>query len=205
MSMPIGINPQPASIPEMSERANALIMRLGLKYKLADEALELKTILNTLLWMLRINSLASSELSERRDANEIDAAADHFQNVTPSLNDLSTLVPQIAQYSAELGTHVAQLINMLEASREPNTPEDQIVPADLTSPPTVDYSSNKPPVVSWKSIKKDHSILLALVRGYRFLLESDDETLNNLYPSRLALISKIRGLELKAISTGTEI
>jgi hypothetical protein len=205
MSMPTDINPKPASIPEMSERANALIMRLGLRHKLADEALELKTILDTLLWMLRVNSLASSELSERRDESEIDHAVAHFQSVTPSLDDLSTLVPQVAQYSSELSTQVAQLLCMLEATREPNTPEDLIVSSDLSSPPAVDYSSERPPVVSWRAIKKDHSILLALVRGYRFLLESDDEAIHSLYPSRLALVGKIRGLELKAVSTGTEI
>jgi hypothetical protein len=188
----------------MSERANALITRLSLKHKLPGEALDAKEIMDSLLWRLRISSLANSELSERHEEKILEDVSAEAREASPKMLELNALAADVSDLSPELGARVAQLVRLLVATKI-ETPEDLIEPSDMSTKPRIDYTSDRPAPGAWKAVQRDHATLLALVRGYRFLVESSDESLQEYYPSRLALVGKIRGVELKAISSGTEI
>ena len=194
-----------SSVPEVSEQINGIAAKLTFKHKAPELAKEVKDLFDRLVWALKIQTLASSELSERQEHNELNNAHEKFVQLTPALAQFSDIVHNAYQHSDEHGRQVFQLVSMLAASSCDciRTPESI---AAMDAPKSgVDYDAEQMPVNSWKAIKKDHSVLLALVRGYRVLIEADDKTVQERYPSRLALVSKVRGLELKAASTGTVI
>lgn len=194
-----------SSVPEVSEQINCIAAKLTFKYKVPELAKEVKDLFDRLVWALKIQTLASSELSERQEHNELNNAHEKFIQLTPALAQFSDIVHTAYEHSEEHGRQVMQLVAQLAASSCDciRTPESI---AALDAPKSgVDYEAEQVPTGSWKAIKKDHSVLLALVRGYRFLIEADDKTIQERYPSRLSLVSKVRGLELKAASTGTVI
>jgi hypothetical protein len=173
-----------SSVPEVSEQINGIAAKLTFKHKAPELAKEVKDLFDRLVWALKIQTLASSELSERQEHNELNNAHEKFVQLTPALAQFSDIVHNAYQHSDEHGRQVFQLVSMLAASS-----------CDCIRTPESISSIDAP----------NHSVLLALVRGYRFLIEADDKTVQERYPSRLALVSKVRGLELKAASTGTVI
>lgn len=193
------------TIPELSESINAIVSKLAFHHKLPEIASEVKKMLDQLIWALKIQTIASSELMERREESQIDLSRAEFAAATPALLDLVELPSKVSEFSPDLGCKVRKLLVLLAAANLPATPDD-IAASDMPlNRDQVDYDSEVQPPNSWRAIKRDHAVLLALVRGYRFLLEGSDEAVLDRYPSRLALVSKVRGLELKAASTGTVI
>jgi hypothetical protein len=193
----------PVSLSELSERSNNLVMKLRMECKQPALADDLRGLFDQYAWVVRLHQLAAEESADRREVADLQFAHETLAATSPDMMDVVHFAADVEKFSPRLATTARQLLTMLTCGQVDESAFYLDQPED--TPNSVDYTASKPMPNTWRKVQRDHEILLALVRGYRFLLEADDRTLRHHRMTRLKLIRSIRGIEVRAAAKGTVV
>lgn len=189
------------SIQELNETANALVMKLRMTCKQPELADDVHNVLEQFRFLLKIHQVAAEDVAESRDLADLESARTLIAKSSPRLGELIDFPAMCYRHNSGLG-RVAELILGMLMRDSLDLDAFKIEPMPASTNP-IDYSADKPEPNTWKLVKRDHAVLLALVRGYRYLMEADDTMLADSGHTRINLIRRIRGLEVKAAASGT--
>jgi hypothetical protein len=173
----------------LAEAANVLVIKLRMECKQPHLADEVKSLFDKTFSSMRsettnINKdpieLAKKCMDDQPDVEDVIKAVDKLRGSDPALYDV--------------------VVNTIIASIPMSLPE-----SDIDSSKGVDYRSAKPLKGTWPLVQRDHNVLLALARAYRFLSGASESELQLYGHSRTTLATKIRALEISAAIQGIEI
>lgn len=177
--------------PTMSfaESANTLVIKLRMQCKQPELADEVKDLFERMLYSLKAYSVEDVSLKHK-----IDEAKTSFDDV-PDLKDMLGSLSNLKNIDEATYETVVNLLST--AASFPDTAID--------CKKDVDYSCCKPSKGTWPLVQRDHGVLLALSRAYRFMVDASDTELSEYGHSRTSLARKIRALEISAAVRGIEI
>ena len=187
-----------AELGDISQDANAVVAKVALVCKQPDVAAEVRAVFSRLMSM---NAEQGRVLAYTIAPSTMDAAHDVAQacgshKAVPVCRELlRSDVPEDRERGIQMFENLVANLSSgcLDAGLPLNTPNHE----------TVDWSSDTP--CAWSAARRDHDTLLALVRGYRFLVEASDAGLQDAGMTRAQLMRKIRGVELRACMEGIAV
>ena len=187
-----------SELGDIAQDANALVARVALTCKQPALAAQVKECFSRLMAM---NAEQGRALAHTVDPSAVEAAHDaaracgRHQSVNVCRSMLRSSDPAERDQGVLLFEDI--VANLASGTLDVG---QSVTPA---APETINWSSETPG--DWSTARRDRDVLLALVRGYRFLTEACSTQLADVGLTRFQLMRKLRGVELKAILEGVAV
>lgn len=193
----------PTSLSELAERSSNLVMRLRMECRQPDLADDLRQLLDQYSWIIRLHQIATEENADKREVADLEFSHELLTSFSPSMEEIIDFPAAVSKHSPKLAETAMKLLRLISTC----APSEDVFLTNQPEDPSrsVNYAAALPAPNTWRQVQRDHEILLALVRGYRFLLEADDRQLRAHGHDRLSLIRMIRGIEVRAAAKGTTV
>jgi hypothetical protein len=193
----------PTSLSELAERSSSLVMHVRMECRQPDLADDLRQLIDQYSWIVRLHQIATEENADKREVADLEFSHELLTSLSPAMEEIVEFPAAVAKHSPKLAETAKKMLKIIATC----APSDGVFLTNQPeeAPRSVNYAQAMPAPNTWRQVQRDHEILLALVRGYRFLLESDDRQLRAHGHDRLSLIRMIRGIEVRASAKGTTV
>lgn len=198
-----------ADLGDIAQDANNVVAKILLQCKQPDLAADVKSVFERLMTMNMAQGAALSTAHEHSLSGELEDLNLLVCSSAPPLPIIAELHSMIMDNEASTRRkaveHVRSLVLLLAAASSVSTGVADVVINKLDSAPScVDYTAESVTPEAWRHAVGERSVLLAILRCYRFLIEASPEALEAKATTRARLLAKARALETKAALSGIE-